>query len=64
MQAFEAEEKNLHKNSEMQRSLSDEGRFSLTSSPIENKEFIDQIESLVSFFFFFYLLLDPFVLSP
>ncbi|KAI8881632.1 hypothetical protein K501DRAFT_324372 [Backusella circina FSU 941] len=46
LMAFEAEEKNLHKNNEMQRSLSDEGRFSLTSSPIENKEFIDQIESL------------------
>lgn len=37
IQAFEAEEKRLHAGKEMHRDPSDEGRFSLTASPIDEE---------------------------
>lgn len=45
LQAFEEEERRLHNSEEMQRVPSDEGRFSLTSSPIEF--YTHAIESMV-----------------
>lgn len=46
LKAFEAEERRLNDISEMQRELSDEGRFSLTPSPFENTNSLHDIDIL------------------